>query len=87
MDECTTLKALIKKTKSNKSKGYRIGGEKTYTKHKVNILIEIKLKKAFKGKKIRKQELCIFEKMEVSGSEESNQFLNNSNASSKSDDS
>ena len=49
-DECTTLMALIKKAKSNKSKGYRKGGEKTYTKHKVNVLLEKKLKKAFKGR-------------------------------------
>ena len=27
-DECTTLEALIKKAKSNKTKGYRKGGEK-----------------------------------------------------------
>ena len=39
-DECTTLNALIEKTKSNKSKGYRKGGEKTYTTHQVNVLIE-----------------------------------------------
>ena len=39
-DEYTTLKALIKKAKSNKSEGYRKGGEKTYTKYKVNIPIE-----------------------------------------------
>ena len=45
------FKVLIKKSKSNKSKGYRKGGEKTYTKHKVNILIEKKLKKAFKEMK------------------------------------
>ena len=48
MNECTTLKALIKKAKSNKSEGYGKGGEKTYTKHEVNILIEKKLKKLFK---------------------------------------
>ena len=47
IDECTTLKALIKKVKSNKSKRFRKGGEKTYTKHEVNLLIEKKLKKAF----------------------------------------
>ena len=45
------LNALIKKIKSNKSKGYREKGENTHTKHKVNFLIEKKLKKAFKGKK------------------------------------
>ena len=66
-DKCPTLKALIKKVKSNKSKGYRKGGKKTYTKHKVNVLIEKKLKKAFKGRKKSRQELCSFEKMEVSG--------------------
>ena len=41
-----------------------------YTKQ-VNILIEKKLKKAIKGRKKRKQELRTFEKMEVSGSEDS----------------
>ena len=69
-DECTTLKALNKKAKSNKVKGFRKGGEKTYTKHEINIRIEKKRKKAFKGRKKRKQELRTFEKMKVSGSEE-----------------
>ena len=78
---------LNKKDKSNKSKGYRKGDEKTYTKHKVNVLIEKMLKKAFKGRKKRKQELRSFEKMDVSGSEEYNQSLDNSDVSSKSDDS
>ena len=72
---CTTLKSLIKKAKSNTSKGYRKGGEKAYTKHEVNILIEKKLEKAFKGRKKRKQELHSFEKIEVLGSEESHQSL------------
>ena len=49
-DECTTLKALIKKAKSTKSKEYRKGGEKTYIKHMENDIIEKKLKKSFKGK-------------------------------------
>ena len=85
MGECTILKALIEKAKSNKSKGCRKGGEKRYTKHKV--LIEKKLKKAFTGRKKSKQELRTFEKIEVPGSEESDQSLNDSDASSKSDDS
>ena len=38
-DKCTTLKALIKKDKSNNFKGFRKGGEKRYTKHEVNVLI------------------------------------------------
>ena len=67
-DKCATLKALIKNVKSNKSKEYREGGEKTYTKHNINVLIEKRLKNAFKGRKKLKQELCTFEKMEVSGS-------------------
>ena len=50
------LKVLIKKIKSKKSKGYQKGGEKTYTKHELNVLIKKKLKKAFKGKKKCKQE-------------------------------
>ena len=54
---------MIKKAKSYKSKGYRKGGEKTYTKHKVNVLIKKKLKKAFKGRKKCKQEIHAFEKM------------------------
>ena len=54
MDKCTTLKALIKNVKSHKSKGYKKLSEKTYFKHKVNILIEKKLKKASKGKKMRR---------------------------------
>ena len=58
-----------------------------YTKHKVNMPIEKKLKKAFKGRKKHKQELRTFEKMEVSGSEDSNPSLDDSNASVKSDDS
>ena len=75
------------KAKPNKSKGFRKGGEKTYIKHEVNVLIEKKLKKAFKGRKKRsKQELRTFEKMEVSESEESDQFRDDIDASSKSDD-
>ena len=58
-----------------------------YTKHEVNVLIKKKLKKAFKGRKKCKQELRAFEKMEVSRSEASDQSLNNSDASKKSDDS
>ena len=69
------------------SKGFGKGGKKMYTKHKVNFPIEKKLKKAYKGKRKCKQELHTFEKMEVSGSEESYQSLDDSNASSKSDDS
>ena len=53
----------------------------------MNVLIENKLKKVFKGRKKCKQELRTFEKMEVSGSEESDQSLDNSDSSSKSDDS
>ena len=87
MDECASLKDLFKKAKSYKSKGCRTGDEKTYTKHEVNVLIENKLKKAFKGRKKRKQELRTFENMKVSGSEESYQSLDNSDTSSKSDDS
>ena len=49
------LKPLIKKAKSNKFKGYRKGGEKTYTKYEVNVLIKKKRKKAFKGRKKCKQ--------------------------------
>ena len=86
-DECTKLKALIKKTKSNKSKGYRKGVKKTYNKHKVNVLIKKKPKKAFKRSKKCKQELHMFEKMEVSGSKESDRCLDDSEASSESDDS
>ena len=55
-DKCTTIKALIKKNKSSKSKGFKKGSEKTYTKHEANVLIEKKLKKTFKGNKKRKQE-------------------------------
>ena len=51
-DEHTTLKALMKKAKSNKSQRFMKGDKKTYTKHKVNVLIEKKLKKAFKGSDI-----------------------------------
>ena len=53
----------------------------------MNVLIEKKLKKAFKGRKKPKKELRTFKKMEVSGSEESDQTLDDSDASSKSDDS
>ena len=83
MDKCTTLKALIKNAKSNKSKGFRKGGKKTYTKHKVNVLIEKKLMKACKGRKKYKQEVCTFKKKKVSGF----QSLDNSDASSKGNDS
>ena len=58
-DKYTTLKALIKKAKSNKSNVIRKVCEKTYTKHEVSDLIGKKLKKAFKGRKKRKQELRV----------------------------
>ena len=45
MDECTTLNA-----KSNKFKGFRKGGKKMYTKHKVNVLIEKKAKESLQEK-------------------------------------
>ena len=86
MDECTTLKALIKKAKSNKSIGYRKGNENVHQIRSERANWE-KLKKAFKGRKKRKQESRTFEKMEVSGSEDSYQSLNDSDTSSKSDDS
>ena len=53
----------------------------------MSVLIKKKLKETFKGRKKRKQELHTFEKLEVSGSEESDQSLDNSDASSKSNDS
>ena len=53
----------------------------------MNVLIKKRLKKAFKRRKKLKQELCNFEKMEVSGTEDSDQSLDNSDASSKSNDS
>ena len=71
-------------SQSNKSRGFREGGKKMYTKHEVNILIRRKLKKAFEGGKKSEQELRTFEKMEVSESEESDQSLYDSDASSKS---
>ena len=59
-----------------------------YIKHKVNVLIEKKLKKAFKGRgKNVSRNFCPFDKMEVSGSEDSHQYLDDSNASSKNNDS
>ena len=58
-----------------------------YTKYKVNVLINKKLKKAFKGRQKHKQELCTFEKMEVSGSKYYDQSLYDSDASSKNVDS
>ena len=82
-DKCTTLKVLIKWAKSSRTKGYET--KKIYSTHEVNELIKKKLKKAFKGKKKCKRELC--KKMDVSESKESAQSLDVSNASSKSDDS
>ena len=58
-----------------------------YTKHEVNVLIEKKIKKAFKGRKKCKQQLRTFEKMEVSGSEDSDHSVDNSDVSNKSNDS
>ena len=57
IDERTTVWALIKKAQSNKSKAFRKGVEKTFTKHEVNVLIEKKLKKSFKGRKRKFQDL------------------------------
>ena len=83
-DECTTFDALIKKAESNKSKGYRKAGENMFTSHKVNVLIKKTLEKSFKQKKGHKQELCTFEKMDVSESEQFGQSFDNINASIKS---
>ena len=51
MDKCTTLKVQIKNIQIQISKVCRTGGEKMYTKHYVIVLIQKKLKKAFKGRK------------------------------------
>ena len=40
--------------KNYKPKEYKKEGEKTYTKHVVNVLIKKKLKKAFRGRKRHK---------------------------------
>ena len=44
-DECTTIKVLIEKAKSNRFKIYKKGREKRCPKHEVSILIEKKGKK------------------------------------------
>ena len=61
-DECTTFKALIKKTNSFMSKGYKKWSEKTHTNHIVNVLIKKKVEKASKVKNKCEQELLTFEK-------------------------
>ena len=61
-------------------------GKKTYTKHEVNVLIEKKLKTAFKGRKKHKQEIHAFEKMDISGSVEYDQSLDDSDTSNKNND-
>ena len=61
----------MKKVKSYRFKEYNKGREKSYTTHKVNVLIEKKLNKAFKGKIKRELEIHTCEKMDVSESEES----------------
>ena len=58
-----------------------------YTKHEVNVFIKKRRKKACKGRKKRNQELRTLEKINISRSEESDQSLEDSDASSKSDDS
>ena len=58
-------------TRSN-DKGKQ-GSNEMYTTHEANFLIKKKLKKAFKGRKIYKQELHTFEKMDVSESEKCTQ--------------
>ena len=62
MDSCTTLKALTKKVKSNRSKGYRKRGEKTYIKHEVNVPIEKKLKKLSREEKNVSRNYVLFRK-------------------------
>ena len=83
---CYTQDPNLKKAKSNKSKVYRKRVEKLYTKHKVNVLIEKKLKLSRKGSNVSRNYVPL-EKMDISGSEESNHSLDDSDASSKSDDS
>ena len=70
-DKCTTLKSLINKFKFKRSKRYKKGGEKTYNKYKENVLIEKKLKTAFKRKKKYTQERRTFEEIDFSESDES----------------
>ena len=64
-----------------RSKGYKKKCENN--KHKLNAFIEKKLKKFFKEKNKRKQELRAIEKMDVSKSEESVQSHDDSITSSK----
>ena len=48
-DQCTTLKALIKKAKQKKSKHF--DKKKSFTKHEVNVMVQKQVKKALKQKK------------------------------------
>ena len=73
-------------TKSNRSKEYQKRGEKRYTKDKVNVPTEKKLKKAFKGNKMRIQEVHTCDKMDVSKSKKSEQSLDDSDALGKTND-
>ena len=49
MDECTTLKALVKQAKQKKGKHFQ--KKKRFTKHEVNIMVQKQVEKAMKQKK------------------------------------
>ena len=49
MDQCTTLKALVKQTKQKKSKHF--DNKKRFNKHEVNVMVQKQVKKALKQKK------------------------------------
>ena len=68
-DKCTALKASIKQAKQKRSKHFK--KEKKDTREKVNAMVERKMKKALnQRRRVRIEEICVFEKMSVSHSEQ-----------------
>lgn len=88
-DQCTALKELVQNNKKKRSKYNKKSNrksEKTYTRHKVNALVEKRIKKALHGKKKKRRhdELHEFENLEIADGEKTAASANRSSSSSSS---
>ena len=83
-EKCSVLKDLVKQSKKKKA-NHKKPLKKTYTKHKVNALVDRKLKKALKfGKKRKAHKFHEFENLEISEGEKSKEIASSSSSNSSS---
>ena len=76
-DECSTLKALVKKAKQKQGKHFQ--KKKRFTKHEVNVMVQKQVKRVMKKKKkMHTEELRALEKM--SGSDSYQESFNGSSS-------